>query len=123
MDPGSNPQVRYTAARYERPLCATQWPGDNGFGTHPDDSDVREKAETRSDGSKAGAQARGTSRCTWPVAGVRVRDDEVSWEDSGSVDCDSQDQNSYSDEEESYDPNAMRTKRGGPRINVKKNKW
>ena len=29
MDPGSNPQVRYTAARYERPLCATQWPGDN----------------------------------------------------------------------------------------------
>jgi len=27
------------------------------------------------------------------------------------------------DEEESYDPNAMRTKRAGPRINVKKNKW
>ena len=79
--------------------------GQDGFGTHPDDSDVWEKAETRSDGSKAGAQARGTSRCTWPVAGVRVRDDEVSWEDSGSVDCDSQDQNSYSDEEESYDQN------------------
>ena len=79
--------------------------GQDGFGTHPDDSDVWEKAETRSDGSKADAQARGTSRCTWPVAGVRVRDDEVSWEDSGSVDCDSQDQNSYSDEEESYDQN------------------
>ena len=27
------------------------------------------------------------------------------------------------DEEESYDPNAVRTKRAGPRINVKKNKW
>jgi hypothetical protein len=27
------------------------------------------------------------------------------------------------DEEESYDPNAVRTKRSGPRINVKKNKW
>ena len=27
------------------------------------------------------------------------------------------------DEEESYNPNAMRTKRAGPRINVKKNKW
>ena len=27
------------------------------------------------------------------------------------------------DEEETYDPNAMRAKRAGPRINVKKNKW